>query len=72
LGISGYGNPAVAELYNPHSSMGQMLLNNEITRQASMIGYIDNFWLMMVMTLAIFPLLLIIRTPKREAAARRS
>ncbi|MFA7656301.1 DHA2 family efflux MFS transporter permease subunit [Acidithiobacillus thiooxidans] len=68
----GYGNSAVAELYNPHSSMGQMLLNNEITRQASMIGYIDNFWLMMVMTLAIFPLLLIIRTPKREAAARRS
>ena len=61
-----YQNSAVASTYDPHSALGQLLLNTEITRQASMIAYIDDFWLMLVMTLAIFPLLLIIRSPKRD------
>ncbi|MCL4527071.1 MAG: DHA2 family efflux MFS transporter permease subunit [Gammaproteobacteria bacterium] len=60
-----FQNPAVAGLYNPHDAMGQLLLNMEVTRQATMIAYIDDFWLMLVMTLAVFPLLLIIRSPQR-------
>jgi DHA2 family multidrug resistance protein len=40
-------------------------LNAEVTRQASMIAYIDNFWLMMILTLLAMPLLLIIKTPKK-------
>ena len=32
-------------------------LNAEITRQASMVAYIDDFWMMFLMTLAIIPLL---------------
>lgn len=60
-----FQNPAVSSLYNPHEAMGQLLLNTEITRQATMIAYIDDFWLMLVMTLAVFPLLLIIRSPQR-------
>jgi DHA2 family multidrug resistance protein len=62
-----YQNPAVVSTYNPHSALGQLLLNTEITRQASMIAYIDDFWLMLMMTLAVFPLLLLIRSPKRKA-----
>ncbi|MBU2857741.1 MULTISPECIES: DHA2 family efflux MFS transporter permease subunit [Acidithiobacillus] len=68
----GFQNPAVASLYNPHNAMGQLLLNTEITRQATMIAYIDDFWLMLVMTLAVFPLLLIIRSPKRGAAVEQT
>jgi len=37
------------------------LLNNEVTRQTSMIAYVDDFWLMMMLTLAIIPLLLLIK-----------
>jgi DHA2 family multidrug resistance protein len=41
-------------------------LNGEITRQASMIAYIDNFWLMMILTLLAMPLLLVIQAPKKK------
>ena len=42
-------------------------LNNEITRQAAMVGLIDVFKLMLVMTIMVFPLLLIMRKPKAPA-----
>jgi len=45
------------------------LLNNEITRQASMIAYVNDFWLMTLLTLAVIPLLLIIRTGSKQAPA---
>ncbi|MFA5731403.1 DHA2 family efflux MFS transporter permease subunit [Acidithiobacillus sp.] len=67
-----FQNPAVASLYNPHDAMGQLLLNTEITRQATMIAYIDDFWLMLVMTLAVFPLLLIIRPPQRGTVVEQA
>jgi DHA2 family multidrug resistance protein len=40
------------------------MVNNEITRQASMIAYVDDYWLMMLLTAAVIPLLLLIRPPK--------
>ena len=43
---------------------GLEMLNNEITRQASMVAYLDDFKLMMFITLACMPLLLLMRTPK--------
>ena len=33
-----------------------------------MIAYIDDFWLMLFLTLAVLPLLLLIRPPKRDQA----
>ncbi|MCX7355512.1 MAG: DHA2 family efflux MFS transporter permease subunit [Alphaproteobacteria bacterium] len=47
---------------------GVMALNALVTKQAAMIAYIDDFKLMMIATLAILPLLLIIRGPKRKTA----
>lgn len=44
---------------------GLDLLNGEVSRQASMIAYIDNFWLMFILTLLAMPLLLLIHQPKR-------
>ncbi len=48
---------------------GSMLdtLNNEITRQAAMVGLIDVFKLMLVLTILVAPLLLIMRKPKPAA-----
>ena len=43
------------------------LINNEINRQAMMIAYIDDFHLMMLVTFAAIPLLLLLRRPKRSA-----
>ena len=64
-------NPAVRDpvgLYDLATQAGPALVNNEITRQASMIAYVDDYWLMMLLTLAVIPTLLLIRPPKRAAA----
>ena len=37
------------------------LINAEVSRQAAMVAYIDDFWLMMWMSLASVPLVLIMR-----------
>jgi DHA2 family multidrug resistance protein len=42
-------------------------LNNEITRQAAMVGLIDVFKLMLVLTILVAPLLLIMRKPRAPA-----
>jgi DHA2 family multidrug resistance protein len=49
-------------LTNPH---GVAALNAEVTRQAQMIAYIDNFYFMAVVILATLPLLLLLRRPSR-------
>jgi MFS transporter, DHA2 family, multidrug resistance protein len=33
-----------------------------------MIAYVDDYWLMMLLTLAVIPMLLLIRPPKASAA----
>ena len=40
------------------------MVNAEINRQAAMVAYIDDFWLMMWVTLAAVPLVLLLRPPK--------
>jgi DHA2 family multidrug resistance protein len=64
-------NPALqagGSAYDLASGAGLTALNAEITRQASMIAYVDDYWLMMILTAAVIPLLLLIRPPKRGAA----
>jgi DHA2 family multidrug resistance protein len=66
-----YANPAlqdsaIGSLYNLANSTGMAMLNSEVTRQASMIAYLDDFWLMLIMTLMVIPLLLLIRPPKKD------
>jgi DHA2 family multidrug resistance protein len=59
-------DPVIASAYNMANSAGLETLNGEITRQASMIAYIDDFWLMLILTLMVIPLLLLIRPAKRN------
>ncbi len=42
-------------------------MNAEISRQASMVGYIDAFWFLFILTLAAIPLLLLMRKPRKAA-----
>jgi DHA2 family multidrug resistance protein len=44
-------------------------LNREISRQAAMVAYIDDFWLMLILSLGAIPLMLLFRSPKNEAGA---
>jgi DHA2 family multidrug resistance protein len=50
-----------------NSSGGLQALNAEITRQATMVAYIDDFKLMLIVTLLCMPMLLLMRQPKRKA-----
>ena len=62
------GDPVVSamlpSMFNPATRMGMEALNGEITRQAAMVAYIDDFWVMMFITLAVMPLLMFMRKPK--------
>ncbi len=53
--------------YGAQTAAGLAALNNEVTRQATMIAYVDDFVLMLGLTLAVIPLLLLIRPVRRGA-----
>ena len=61
--------PYLAAPFNLTTPSGIAALNHEVTRQAAMIGYIDDFVLMMLVILCSLPLLLLIRGPRRERVA---
>jgi MFS transporter, DHA2 family, multidrug resistance protein len=63
-----WNNPAIARAYDMSTSSGAAFLDSTVTQQAAMIAYIDDFWLMLFLTLAVTPLLLLIRPPGRNAA----
>nr|MDE2260482.1 EmrB/QacA family drug resistance transporter [Betaproteobacteria bacterium] len=51
---------------DPASPSGILALNGLITRQAAMIAYNNDFKLMMIVTIAVIPLLLLLRPPARH------
>jgi DHA2 family multidrug resistance protein len=51
--------------FDPSSAAGITALNGEITRQASMVAYVDDFRLMLIITIACMPMLLLMRKPRR-------
>jgi DHA2 family multidrug resistance protein len=53
-------------IYSLNAPSGVAALNAEVTRQAMMVGYIDDFKLMMLVLLLSLPLVLLIRTGRRD------
>jgi DHA2 family multidrug resistance protein len=51
-----------------HGAPAAAALNGLVTGQAAMIAYIDDFYLMLLLTLGALPLLLLVRSPRRAAA----
>src|SRR5690606_32500107 len=47
-------------LWNPATAAGAALLDVELKRQAAAIGYANDFWLMMVLTVVAMPLVLML------------
>ncbi len=64
--------PAIERFWDPGTAQGAALLNAEITRQASIIAYVDDFKLLMLMALAMLLLLPLMRRPPRAAATEAS
>jgi MFS transporter, DHA2 family, multidrug resistance protein len=56
-------DPSTADRFGIAGETALALVNAEITRQAAMVAYIDDFWAMMWMTLAAVPLVLLLRPP---------
>ena len=56
---------AIPAALNPASPAGSAMLNPEITRQGSMVAYLDDFRLMFVITIACIPMLLLMKAPQR-------
>lgn len=51
---------------DPTTQVGLQILNREITNQATMIAYINDFKLMMIFTIISIPLLILLRVPKNH------
>ena len=58
-------SPAILQGAPPLTDAALMMADAEINRQALMIAYIDDFWLMMIISLAALPLLLLLRKGRR-------
>ena len=58
--------PYLAAPFSLSTPNGLAALNAEVTRQAAMIAYIDNFKLLMFISLAALPLLLLLREMRRQ------
>jgi MFS transporter, DHA2 family, multidrug resistance protein len=68
-GSSAWHNPLIAQTYDLHTQGGAALLDSAVTQQAAMIAYIDDFWLMLFLTVAVIPLLALIRPPDPHHAS---
>jgi DHA2 family multidrug resistance protein len=55
-----------ARFWSIGSVRGIAMLNGEVTHQAQIIAYIDDFKLMLVLAILVVPLLLFVRTPRTQ------
>ena len=62
--------PYLAALFSLSTPSGMAALNAEVTRQAAMVAYIDDFKLMMLIALASIPLLLLLREARHRPSPR--
>ena len=58
--------PYLAAPFSLSTPSGMAALNAEVTRQAAMVAYVDDFKLIMVIALATLPLLLFLREGRRN------
>ncbi|WP_448207230.1 DHA2 family efflux MFS transporter permease subunit [Azospirillum sp. sgz302134] len=64
--------PMVAKALSPLTAPGRAALDGLITQQATIISYVDDFKLLMLLSLVVMPLVLLLRKPARPAAVDHS
>ncbi len=60
-----FAAPTIAHLLSPFTAAGRAALDASVTLQAQIIAYIDDFKLLMILSIAAFPLLLLFKRPPR-------
>jgi DHA2 family multidrug resistance protein len=65
-------NPAIAQAMSPFTAAGRAALDGVVTLQATIISYMDDFKLMMILSLAAIPLVLLLRKPSVPAKVDHS
>ncbi len=60
-------NPAIAQAMSPYTLAGRAALDGVVTLQATIISYMNDFKLMMILSLAAIPLVLLLRKPGTPA-----
>ena len=66
--VTAWGGHLAAKVPDLDTHHGLAALNQMVTRQATMIAFNNDFKLMLVMTLAVVPLIALLRRPRRNAA----
>jgi MFS transporter, DHA2 family, multidrug resistance protein len=59
----------ILRFWSPQNTHGAAMLNEQITRQASTIAYVDDFKLMLVLALVSMPFVLFLRAERQHPAA---
>jgi DHA2 family multidrug resistance protein len=67
-----FDNPIVHQALDPTTLAGRAALDAMITEQATIIGYIDDFKLLMILSLVVMPLVLLLRKPAGPTAVDHS
>jgi MFS transporter, DHA2 family, multidrug resistance protein len=60
-------DPSSLERYGDYGSAAMLALDGEINRQAAMIAYLDDFKMMMIITICFVPLIFVLKPPKAGA-----
>ena len=63
-----FENPTIAHLWSPFTAAGRAALDAAIGVQAQIIAYIDDFKLLMILTLLALPLVFFFKKPPRGTA----
>jgi DHA2 family multidrug resistance protein len=67
--FSPHQHRATAPLWDATTQSGRLQADAEVTRQATTIAYVDDFWLIMVISIAALPLVIILRRPASRPKA---
>ncbi|MGX5800810.1 DHA2 family efflux MFS transporter permease subunit [Bradyrhizobium sp. Arg314] len=62
-----FADPAISQSLSPYTAAGRAALDGLVTLQATIISYVDDFKLMMILSLAAIPLVLLLRKPGTPA-----
>jgi DHA2 family multidrug resistance protein len=62
-----FEDPAMSNYWNPTTAAGRAALDAVVTRQAEIIAYIDDYKLLMIATLAIFPFVFVFKSASRQS-----
>ena len=64
-------DPTLLQAIAPQGAVAIAMINGEVTRQALFIAYLDDFKLMMIVTFAVLPLLLLMRRGNQVGTAQK-